>query len=223
MNRVIAIDGPAASGKSTVARRVAGELGFIFVSSGAMYRAFTWWVLENGIDSSDREAVLRLLDEASFETIERDGAGVITVCGRDPENELLSAAVNAQVSPVSAYPEVRARLLAEQRACAERSDVVMEGRDIGSVVFPETPHKFYIDASPEVRERRRRDQGQEDSIRDRDRQDSTRDTAPLKVADGAVVIDSSKMGVEEVVGVVLARLAEDGVSPRKPGKETERR
>jgi cytidylate kinase len=212
MNRVVAIDGPAASGKSTVAERVAEELEFVFVNSGAMYRAFTWWVLENGIDCADREAVLRLLDDTVFETKEREGVGVITVGGREPGDEIHSAAVNANVSPVSAYPEVRERLVAEQRACAERSEVVMEGRDIGSVVFPDTPHKFYIDASPEVRARRRRDQGQEDSIRDRDRQDSTRKAAPLKVAEGAVVIDSSEMGIEEVVEAVLARLAENGLS-----------
>ena len=212
MNRVVAIDGPAASGKSTVARRVAEELGFVFVNSGAMYRAFTWWVLENGINSANGEEVLRLLGETDFETHERNGMGVIAVNGRELGEEIHSGEVNAEVSPISAYPEVRERLVAEQRACADRSDVVMEGRDIGSVVFPDTPHKYYIDASPEVRARRRRDQGQEDSVTERDRQDSSRKTAPLKVADGAVVIDSSEMGIEEVVEAVLARLAENGLS-----------
>ena len=220
MKRVVAIDGPAASGKSTVARKVAEALGFVFVNSGAMYRAFTWWTLENGIDCADRDAVLRLLDNTRIETIERDGAGAVAVGGREPGDEIHSAAVNAHVSPISAYPEVRERLVAEQRACAERSEVVMEGRDIGSVVFPDTPFKFYIDASPEVRAQRRRDQGQEDSIRDRDRQDSTRKTAPLKVAEGAVVIDSSEMGIAEVVEAVLARLAENGLAARNSGKES---
>lgn len=205
-SNIIAIDGPAASGKSTVARRVAAALGYVFVNSGAMYRAFTWHVLDQGIDVSDRDSILRLLSETKFSCGERDGVGTVAVNGAELDSETISATgVNENVSAIAAIPEVRERLVAEQRAYASRANVVMEGRDIGSIVFPETPHKFYIDASPEVRERRRREQGIEDRIAERDRVDSSRKTAPLVVADDATVIDSSTMGIEEVVAAVLDR------------------
>lgn len=204
---VIAIDGPAASGKSTVARRVAAALGFVYVNSGAMYRAFTRHALDRGIDCSDRSAVVSLLNETFFTAGERDGAGTIAVNGVELEDDAIHGeAINANVSQIAAIPEVRERLVAEQRAYASKSDVVMEGRDIGTVVFPETPHKFYIDASVEVRERRRREQGFEDRVAERDRADSSRETAPLSVAEDATVIDSSEKGIEEVVGVVLDRI-----------------
>lgn len=204
---VIAMDGPAASGKSTVAKRVAAALGYVFVNSGAMYRAFTWHVLENGIDTGDRDAVLKLLAETTFTCGERDRVSTVAVNGAELSAEILSGtAVNDNVSAIAAIPEVRERLVAEQRAYAARVDLVMEGRDIGSVVFPDTPHKFYIDASPEVRERRRREQGIEDRIAERDRVDSSRKTAPLTVAKDAVVIDSSNLGVEEVVATVLEQI-----------------
>lgn len=209
--RVIAIDGPAASGKSSVARRVAEKLGYLYVNSGAMYRAFTWLAVDRGVDCHDRDAVIALLQATEFDCGESGGAGVIRLNGRVAGEEIHSPEVNANVSPIAAIPEVRQRLLGALRAYADRSDVVMEGRDIGSVVFPATPHKFYIDASPEIREARRRSQGLEDSIADRDRRDSTRKEAPLTVSGDAVVIDSSALGIDEVVAAVLDRLAADGV------------
>ncbi len=120
--------------------------------------------------------------------------------------ELASTEVNAGVSAIAAIPEVRERLVAEQRRYASARGVVMEGRDIGSVVFPDTPHKFYIDASPEVREARRRAEGITDSIASRDRTDSSRAASPLVVAEGAVVVDSSELGIDEVVERVLAAI-----------------
>lgn len=208
---VIAIDGPAASGKSTVARLVARRLGFLYVNSGAMYRAFTWLALARGIDCSDREAVSGMLADVAVDCGERDGSGLIRLDGRDPGDEIHSAAVNANVSAMAAVPAVRQRLLGALRAYAERFDLVMEGRDIGTVVFPDTPHKFYIDASPEIRQARRRSQGMEDSVTDRDRKDSSRATAPLAVAADAVVIDSSHRSVEEVVEAVLDELRARGL------------
>ena len=207
----IAIDGPAASGKSSVARRVARRLGFVFVNSGAMYRAFTWLVLENGIDPTDRDAVMALLAEVRFDCGECDGEATVEVNGTDPGSGLNAEKVNHQVSTIAAYPEVRERLVAAQRAHRERADVVMEGRDIGTVVFPDTEWKFYIDASEEVRQQRRRAEGIEDSISERDRQDSTRKASPLTVAEDAFVIDSSELTLDETVDRVIERLREKGL------------
>lgn len=202
---IIAIDGPAASGKSTVAKRVAAELGCIFVNSGGMYRAFTWWVLQKGIEPDDTKAVLDLLAATHFACGEENGVGTVSVGGvRMTRTEMASTEVNENVSVIAAIPEVRERLVAEQRLYADGVGVVMEGRDIGSVVFPETPCKFYIDASPEVREQRRRSEGIADSIARRDRIDSSRKASPLVIPEDALVIDSSDLSAEEVVERVLA-------------------
>ncbi len=212
-NPVVAIDGPAASGKSSVAREVAKALGFVFVSSGAMYRAFTWEVLRRGANSGDRDAVLSVLGETGFQCATSDGAATILVNGADPGEAAHTGEVNANVSTVAAYPEVRKALLVEQRGFAHvGTGVVMEGRDIGTVVFPDTPYKFYVDASPEVRQARRRAQGIEDSVLERDKQDSSRETAPLRQAEDAAVIDSSDLTLGEVVGKVLRLLKEKGLA-----------
>lgn len=206
---IVAIDGPAASGKSTVARQVASSLGVVFVSSGGMYRAFTWWVLEKGIDPADTEAVIRLLAQTRFECGDNGGVGTIAVDGKLlTSSEISSEEVNRNVSIVAAVPEVRTRLVAEQRAYGEANGLVMEGRDIGSVVFPDTIYKYYIDASPEVREQRRRAEGITDSIAERDRLDSSRAASPLVIPDDAVVVDSSALTIKEVVDAVLESIAE---------------
>ncbi len=212
MGIAIAIDGPAASGKSSVARRVAEELGFVFVNSGAMYRAFAWRVVGKEVDANNEQAVLDLLQATQFECGEEEGVGTVVVNGVDPGEGLTSDSVNSTVSAIAAYPEVRERLVAAQRAYREHCNVVMEGRDIGSVVFADTPYKFYIDASPEVRERRRREQGIVDSIADRDRQDSSRKASPLVAVEGAIVVDSSDLNLEEVVREVLCGLKGQGLS-----------
>ncbi len=197
---VIAIDGPAASGKSTVAKRLAAELRIVFVSSGGMYRAFTWWVLENGVDPSDTVAVEELLEKTVFQCGEKNNVGTIAINGQLPAwEQLANDRVNGTVSLVAAIPSVRSRLVDEQRAYARERGVVMEGRDIGSVVFPDTPYKFYIDASPEVRERRRRAEGIDDSIAARDKMDSSREASPLVIPKDATVVDSSHLTIEEVV------------------------
>ena len=206
---IIAIDGPAASGKSTVAKRVAKMLNCVFVNSGAMYRAFTFWTLEKGIDPADTAAVIDLLNKTSFTCGEEDHVGTLEIEGRQlTRYELKSNAVNQSVSKISAIPEVRARLVEEQRAYGSRASLVMEGRDIGTVVFPDTPHKFFIDADPEIRAARRLAEGIKDSIVERDQQDSMRKNSPLTVADDALVIDTSDMTIDEVVSCVVGAIQE---------------
>lgn len=198
-HEAIAIDGPAASGKSTVARRLAEQLGLIMVNSGAMYRAVTWEVVRQGVDPREAEAIVSLLGRMDLECGVRDGHSIITVGGVDPGEALRSDEVHAAVSAVAAVPEVREVLVAKQRELLRLGDLVMEGRDIGSVVFPETPYKFYIDASEEVRAQRRAAEGQTDEVGERDRQDARRKTSPLVIPDGAQVIDSSEIRVDEVL------------------------
>ncbi|YCM46667.1 (d)CMP kinase [Verrucomicrobiaceae bacterium 227] len=208
--RAVAIDGPAASGKSTVAKQLASSLGLVMVNSGAMYRAVTWQILEEGVDPSDAGAVIAALTEMEIVCGVEDGVSNILVNDRLLTDELRSEAVNNNVSKVAAIPEVRECLVAIQRAYRDSSDVVMEGRDIGSVVFPDTPFKLYIDASEDVRRARRAKDGEADAVAARDAQDSQRKTAPLKVADGAIVIDSSELGIDEVVGAAYAALVKLG-------------
>ena len=210
MHRAVAIDGPAASGKSTVARILAERLGLVMVNSGAMYRAVTWKILENGLDVADQDKVAEAVDLMDIDCGVADGRSTISIDDRLLGDELTSANVNANVSKVAAVPRVREILVQHQRAYLRTSDVVMEGRDIGSVVFPETPFKLFIDASEEVRRARRAAEGQADAVAARDEQDRKRKTAPLKVAEGAEVIDSSEMGIEQVVEKALEILRERG-------------
>ena len=210
-HRVVAIDGPAASGKSSVARQLAQEIGFDYVNSGAMYRAATWHALQHAIPSGDGEAIARLLEASRIDCDAGDNGCRIRINGVDPADYLHDERVNDAVSLVSSIPRVREILVAKMRAYANDLDVVMEGRDIGSIVFPGTPYKFYIDASPEVRLRRRIDQGHRDQIAARDRADSSRSASPLVVAEDAHVIDSSNLTIEDVVGEIISRLKMKGM------------
>jgi cytidylate kinase len=213
-HRVVAIDGPAASGKSSVARELAREIGFDYVNSGAMYRAVTWHVLQNGISPEDPDSVARLAEKTRIDC-DLDGSGSrILINGVDPEEHLRDDRVNDGVSAVSSVPRVREILVEKMRAYARNRDVVMEGRDIGSVVFPDTPYKFYIDASPEVRLRRRQEQGQRDQIAARDRADSLRRASPLIIAEDAHVIDSSNLTIAGVVSEIIGRLKMKGMEIR---------
>jgi len=210
-HRVVAIDGPAASGKSSVARALARQIGFDYVNSGAMYRAVTWHVLEKGVPPGDGAAIARLL-EATRIDCPRDGdVSRILIDGNDPAPHLCDDRVTDEVSLVSSVPRVREILVDKMRGYARDRDVVMEGRDIGSVVFPDTPYKFYIDASPEVRLRRRQAQGLRDQIAARDRADSSRRASPLIIAEDAHVIDSSNLTIEGVVGEIIGRLKMKGM------------
>lgn len=202
----IAIDGPAASGKSTVARRLAQRLGLIMINTGAMYRAIAWATLQKGVDASDSGAVASMLREIAVSCGVKDGQSTILIDGVDPGDALREDQVNARVSRVAAVPEVRDLLVDKQREYLKLGSLVMEGRDIGSVVFPDTPYKLYIDASEEVRLARRSAEGLADVVSKRDEEDSKRKNSPLVVADGAVVIDSSDMNIDEVVEAALAEL-----------------
>lgn len=208
----VAIDGPAASGKSTVARRLAQRLGLIMINSGAMYRAIAWATLERGIDTTDSTAVVAMLDQVEITCGVENGTSTILIDGVDAGDALREDAVNARVSAVAAIPEVRHLLVAKQREYLQQGSLVMEGRDIGSVVFPDTPYKIYIDASEEVRLARRWAEGLTDVVSKRDEEDSKRKTSPLIVADGATVIDSSDMDIDEVVETAVQTLKHQGMS-----------
>jgi cytidylate kinase len=208
---VVAIDGPAASGKSSVAQLLARKLRFVYVNTGAMYRAVTWLAVSKGVPPKDAGRMQQLLHYTDLRCGITDLASTILLDGVDPTPFLVSEEVNASVSAVASLPDVRRLLVARQRAYAFEHDLVMEGRDIGSAVFPETPFKFYIDASPEVRAMRRAKQGLEDSILTRDKIDSSRRTSPLVIAEDAHVIDSSNLTVEGVVGEIFGRLKQKGL------------
>jgi cytidylate kinase len=211
-NFAIAIDGPAASGKSTVARQLAQRLGLIMINTGAMYRAIAWATIQRDVDVHDPDAVVAMLDEIDLACGVRDGGSTIVIDGVDPGEALREDAVNLLVSAVAAISEVRVLLVAKQREYLTLGSLVMEGRDIGSVVFPDTPYKLYIDASEEVRMARRSAEGLADVVSKRDAEDSKRKTSPLIVAHGAVVIDSSEMSIDEVVEAALITLREQGLS-----------
>lgn len=209
---LVAIDGPAASGKSTVARRLARRLGFSYVSSGALYRGVAWLVAEHAFRPEDAKAVIELVrkSEFKFELFRKEL--LFQIDGTNPEPHLRSERVNQTVSSISAIPEVREFLVVHLRSFLTWDNLVMEGRDIGSVVFPDTLYKFYIDASPEVRRQRRAIQGQRDDLLFRDTADASRQASPLTVAEDAYVIDSSSLTIDGVVDEIMGHLKIQGLS-----------
>ena len=209
-HRVVAIDGPAASGKSSVTRELARRLGFAYLNSGAIYRAITWHILQKGIDVGESDRVAHAVESAQITCCLRDNELCIFIDNVDPGDYLRDDRVNESVSRVSSIPRVREIVVEKMREHAHGRDLVIEGRDIGSVVFPGTPYKFYVDASPEVRAQRRAAQGHRDEIAQRDRADSSRAASPLVVAKDAEVIDTSTMSIHEVVDAILARLKRKG-------------
>lgn len=224
-NRVIAIDGPSGSGKSTVSRAIGQQLGFLHVDSGALYRIVTWQALRHGVDTNDAAAVADFAGRLTVEMKAVDGAVRFSVGGVEPGDAIRTAEINAAVSPVSRVPEVRTKVTGWLRDLRRLGDLVVEGRDIGSVVFPDSPARFYLDAAPEERARRRHLEEQAKglpkqdreaimaSLLNRDRIDSSRAVAPLTVAEGALVIDSTRMPIEEVVGTVISHLPEEWREP----------
>jgi CMP/dCMP kinase len=208
---VVAIDGPAASGKSTVARSLARRMGFSYVNSGALYRAVAWLACEQNIPLNDPSAVYTRIRGSNFELKLHNKELFVRIDGIDPAPHLRDEEVTKSVSPVSAIPEVRQFLMAHLREFLALDNLVMEGRDIGSMVFPETPYKFYIDASLEVRAHRRAAQGHTDDLYFRDRVDSSRRTSPLIIAEDAHVIDSSSLTIDGVVGEIIGRLKIQGL------------
>lgn len=216
-HHAIAIDGPAASGKSTVARRLAERLGIIMVNSGAMYRAVTWKTLREDVAPEDTPSVCALLERIEIRCGDNGITSTISIDGRELNEELRAEDVNHHVSTVSAIPAVRDKLIALQREYLQHTSIVMEGRDIGSVVFPETPFKIYIDADEKVRAARRGNDGEVDAIAKRDAADASRTSSPLIIAPGARVIDSTELGIDEVVHAALEILHHQGFPGiRKP-------
>lgn len=199
---VVAIDGPGASGKSTVARAVARGLGFAYVDTGAMYRTLAWYCVQAGTELADPRAIAsacrRWRTRLHFE--EGDpGEVFLLVDGYRPRREIRTASVSKAASDVAVVPAVRAWMRRIQRECTRFGSLVVEGRDIATNVFPETDFKFWLDASPEERARRRRSEGVDDNLAYRDRQDSQRAAAPLMVGLGAIRIDTTGRPVPDIV------------------------
>lgn len=218
---VIAIDGPAASGKSSVARGLAEQIGFFYVNSGVMYRAITWHVLRVGVDPAATASVAQATAVADIVTGFDGRVAFIEIDGFRLSTQLHDEPVNRSVSAVSTVPTVRDRLVAEFRFLATRHNVVVEGRDIGSVVFPDAPFKFYLDAPASIRQRRRTAQGQTDEIATRDHLDSSRHTAPLVIARDACVIDTSELDLGGVIEVIHGHLAAAGLFSNEPARLSE--
>ena len=218
---IVAVDGPSASGKSTVSRRTAQAVGFIYVDSGALYRGITWKCVKEGIDVKDSQAVTNLLIRMNMELVLKDGAVGYRIDGEDPGQEIRAEPVRERVADIAAQQSVRVYIVEKLRLMTKFGSLVMEGRDIGTVVFPDTPFKYYLDADPEERARRRAaeikvQEGTEDvgavlsSLRRRDQKDSSRATAPLQIALGAKIINSTGMTIEQVVETIVADLKAGG-------------
>jgi CMP/dCMP kinase len=212
---IVAIDGPSGSGKSSTSRGVATRLGLRYLDTGAMYRAMTWWMLRHGVPTDDPEAVAARCAEPAIETGTDPWHPTITVDGADVAAVIRTPEVTAAVSPVSAVPQVRARLLELQHEAIDGGDIVVEGRDIGSVVAPDADVKVFLTADAAARAARRAAEeggsdvsATESSLLARDRIDSTRTTSPLTMAEGAVHVDSTPYTLEEVVDLI-AGLVED--------------
>ena len=212
---VIAIDGTSASGKSTNAKLVAKDLGFVYVDTGAMYRTLSWYCLQKKIDVNDDKAVATLCRKWKTDLECIDKKVRLTVDGYYPEKEIRSASVTSAVSHVSAVPKVREWMKNKQRECIKFGDLVMEGRDIGSNVFPESDYKFYLDACPDERTKRREAEGLKENLVARDQRDSQRSTSPLMISLGAVVINNSKMTSAETSGLILAEIKKRLGQPRR--------
>lgn len=213
----IAIDGPAGAGKSTIAKLIAKEKGFIYLDTGAMYRALAVYALKNGVDPLDEKAVDKLIVGVNMDIKYIDGVQHIIVCGEDVTSKIRENHVSKAASDISAHPSVRIKLVELQREFAKNHDVVLDGRDIGTFVLPDTPYKFYLTASEEVRAMRRvkdlAERGQTvefntvlEEIKQRDYNDSHRKFAPLRQADDAVFIDSSEMSIDEVKDFILSKI-----------------
>jgi cytidylate kinase len=220
---VIAIDGPAGAGKSTIASRLAKTLGYVNLESGAMYRALALKSIETGVSVGDGPALLALANQSTIELQPTDAGNRVLLDGRDVSLRIRERDVTDAASRISTHPGVREWMVGRQREMGENGGVIMEGRDIGTVVFPNAEIKIFLDADPSVREGRRVTQANAQNdparaeklrqdLRDRDRRDSTRAAAPLMAAEDAVHIDSSTLTIEEVIAraqqIVANKLAE---------------
>jgi len=220
---VIAIDGTSASGKSTNSKLIAKALNYVHVDTGAMYRTLAWYCVKQNVDVQNAKAVTSLCRRWKASLKCADGSAYLTVDGYYPAKEIRSAEVSAAVSHVAVIPKVREWMKKTQRDCIKFGNLVMEGRDIGTNVFPETDFKYYLDAKLEERSRRRAADGIQENLAARDQRDSQRAAAPLMIALGAKVINNSQMTSEQTSGMILAdikqRMADrekgQGRSPRR--------
>lgn len=214
MGKVICIDGPSGSGKSTTARAIAENSNVLFVDSGALYRIMTWKALQSGVDTSDPAAVAAFAPTVKVDFVVKGSRVAYEVDGEEPGDAIRTPEINRHVSPVSAVPEVRAIVTRWLREMPRLGDIVVEGRDIGSVVYPDSPFRFYLDCDPDERARRRQreDEGKgflqtteqvKASLLARDKIDSSRKTAPLKVPEGAIRVDTTNLSVAQVVHFIL--------------------
>jgi cytidylate kinase len=214
---IITIDGPSGGGKSTVSRMVAAELGYAYLDTGAMYRAVGLQAQRLGVDLADEEQVRAMLAELDLQLEPANGDTRVLLGGEDVSAVIRSAEMGMVASAISALPLVRQKLTQLQQQIGARGRVVAEGRDMGTVVFPQARHKFFLDASPAERARRRveqlREQGEEAAydailaqIIKRDHDDSTRAAAPLRPADDAVLVDSSRLNAREVMQFIMGSL-----------------
>lgn len=210
----VAIDGPAGAGKSTIAKLVAKEKGYVYVDTGAMYRGLAIHFLENGIEAEEKEKIAEACKDADVTIRYEDGQQQVYLNGKNITAKLREEAVGNMASKSSAIPEVRAKLLELQRELARKEDVIMDGRDIGTCVLPDADVKVFLTASVETRAKRRYDELVEKGvacdleeiardIAERDERDSTREIAPLKQAEDALLVDSSYMTIEEVVAAIV--------------------
>lgn len=210
----IAIDGPAGAGKSTIAKRIARRLGYIYVDTGAMYRAMAYYLIQNQVDAADKEAIAAACQHADISICYQDGEQVVLLNGENVNAYLRTESVGNMASVSSVVPEVRKKLVELQQKLARETDVVMDGRDIGTVVLPDADVKVYLTASVETRAKRRFLELQEKGepadlakiaadIEDRDYRDMHRDISPLRQAEDATLVDSSNMTIEQVVERIL--------------------
>ncbi|MBR4759251.1 MAG: (d)CMP kinase [Lachnospiraceae bacterium] len=215
MSMNIAIDGPAGAGKSTIAKLVAKKQGYIYVDTGAMYRAMALYLHRQGIDPTDQAAISAACEKPDISIRYEDGTQVVLLDGENVNGLIRTEEVSRMASLSSANPDVRKRLVALQQKLAAEADVVMDGRDIGTVVLPDAQVKVYLTASVEERARRRYEEQKakgldvnieeiKADIEQRDHQDMTRETSPLRQADDAVLVDSSDMTIEEVADKILS-------------------
>ena len=205
---VIALDGTSASGKSTNAKRVAKALGYSYVDTGAMYRSLAWYCLKNKVDIEDEKAIASTCRRWKTELINEEGQIRLNIDGYFPAEEIRTAETSALVPVVAAVPAVRKWMKAKQRECIEFGSLVMEGRDIGSNVFPDTDFKFYLDASLDERSKRRVADGVNENLAARDKKDSERAIAPLMIPLGAKVINNSNMTAEETSALIIKEVRE---------------
>jgi len=214
---IVAIDGPAGAGKSTVAKRLAKELGYTYMDTGAMYRAFAWRVMEQGMDLSDERELRRVLQQTNIELVEHFGRPGVLLNGVDVTDRIRTPELSQLASRISTSKIVRERMVELQRAIGSQGGVVAEGRDIGTVVFSDAEVKIYLDASSQERARRRfeefRGQGSRvtmeetvSEMEERDRRDQERDVAPLRKAEDALVIDSTDSAVDGVVERIMQEI-----------------